>query len=286
MRFMLSGLGKYLTWRTFMGVLIALGGVLVSILLIDLVEQMRSIGSRVELSLPAAVYLTLLKTPMLIEQTLPFVVLAGSMMAAIGLNRSSELVAIRAAGVSAWRFLTPAAFVGFTLGVLVITALNPLGAWCYRIFEGEKDKALAEFAETGSSNGIWIRQGDVGGQVVIHADSVDSSGAALENATFMFFETRENALRFTRRIRAARAVLRPGFWQLSDLVDPRRSRSGVCRASSPKRAPRGSRRRVTNSNGRTCSPTPCCSRRWRRSARRSRCACSDWAIWPAGRRSA
>ena len=65
-----------------------------------------------------ALRLTLLKTPMLVEQTLPFVVLAGAMMAVIGLNRSSELVAMRAAGVSAWRFLAPSAFAGGKLDTI------------------------------------------------------------------------------------------------------------------------------------------------------------------------
>jgi lipopolysaccharide export system permease protein len=141
------------------------------------------------------------------------------MMAIIGLNRSSELVAMRAAGVSAWRFLAPSAFLGFVLGAIVITTLNPLGAYFYRIFEGEKSDQLSERAGSETDNGIWIRQGDASGQVVIHADGVDSTGAALTGATFIFFEVREEALRFTRRIRAERAVLRPGFWQLTNLIE-------------------------------------------------------------------
>ena len=99
--FLFSRLGRYITARVISGVAVALTCVLVSILLIDLVEQMRSIGARTELSMLEALRLTLLKTPMLIEQTLPFIMLAGTMMAVIGLNRSSELVAMRAAGVSA-----------------------------------------------------------------------------------------------------------------------------------------------------------------------------------------
>lgn len=221
MGFLLSRLGRYLMSRTLGGVIVALIGVLVSILLIDLVEQMRSVGTRVDLSLVQALYFTLLKTPMLIEQTLPFVMLAGTMMAMIGLNRTSELISLRAAGVSAWRFLTPAAFVGAVLGVIVITTINPLGAWCYQLFEARKDQALASYAEraTPASNGVWIRQGDADGQVVIHADSVDPNGATLRDATFMFFEVRDTTLRFTRRISAKEAVLRPGFWQLTDLTE-------------------------------------------------------------------
>ena len=218
--FLFTHLGRYITTRTIIGVGVALVGVLVSILLIDLVEQMRSIGARVELGLLEALRLTLLKTPMLIEQTLPFIVLAGTMMAIIGLNRSSELVAMRAAGVSAWRFLTPAALVGFMLGVIVITTLNPLGAHLYQNFEEAKARALSDYADTrAADNGVWIRQGDTSGQVVIHADSVDSSGARLRGATFMFFEVQNESLRFVRRIRAETAELKAGFWQLTDLVE-------------------------------------------------------------------
>ena len=57
------------------------------------------------------------------------------------------------------------------------------------------------------------------GQVVIHAERVDPNGPTLREATFMFFEVRDSTLRFIRRIRAREAVLRPGFWQLTDLVE-------------------------------------------------------------------
>ncbi len=116
MGFLFSRLGRYILARVFAGIFVAMAGVLASILLIDLVEQMRTLGTRTDIGLLEAARLTLLKTPMLIEQTLPFVVLAGAMMAIIGLNRSSELVSMRAAGVSAWRFLSPAAFAADCLG--------------------------------------------------------------------------------------------------------------------------------------------------------------------------
>lgn len=219
MSFFFSRLGRYIIGRVFGGICVALIGVLASILLIDLVEQMRTVGTRVDLSPLEAARLTLLKTPMLIEQTLPFVVLAGTMMAVVGLNRSSELVAIRAVGVSAWRFLAPAALAGVLIGVVTVTVLNPLGAALFTQFEAEKAEALDNRTAQSSENGVWIRQGDTQGQVVIHADSVDANGATLRGATFMFFEVEQDALRFTRRIRAEEAELRPGFWQLRRLVE-------------------------------------------------------------------
>ncbi|HVZ99768.1 MAG TPA: LPS export ABC transporter permease LptG [Caulobacterales bacterium] len=220
MGFLSSRVGRYLTMRTVTGVFVALGGVLVSILLIDLVEQLRSVGQHVDLSPWEAVRLTLLKTPMLIEQTLPFVVLAGTMIAMIGLNRSSELVALRAAGVSAWRFLLPPAFVGAVLGLLVITMLNPLGSWLYQGFEQERADLLSEARQAPAApHGVWIRQGDESGQVVIHADSVDATGTKLRNTSLMFFQVQDGTLRIDRRMRAAEADLRPGFWQLTDVLE-------------------------------------------------------------------
>jgi lipopolysaccharide export system permease protein len=216
MRFLFSRLGRYVFARVFGGIGIALIAVLASILTIDLVEQMRT---RTEIALIEAVRLTLLKTPMLVEQTLPFVVLAGVMMAIIGLNRSSELVAMRAAGVSAWRFLTPSAFAGIILGIVTITALNPLGARLFDVFESEREGALSPSSQANSEAGIWIRQGNEDGQIVIHADTVDDTGATLRGVTFMFFEEQQEVLRFTRRIRAETAQLRPGFWQLTNLVE-------------------------------------------------------------------
>lgn len=220
MSFLGSRLGVYIIGRILGGVAIALAGVLASILLIDLVEQMRTVGTRADLTLLEAARLTLLKAPMLVEQTLPFVVLAGTMMAVIGLNRSSELVAMRAAGVSAWRFLAPAALTGAALGALAVVALNPLGAHLYAQFEaGKADAISGPQGQNAGANGIWIREGNRDEQVVIQAAGVDASGATLQQATFMFFEQRQGALRFTHRIRARVAQLLPGHWQLTDVVE-------------------------------------------------------------------
>ncbi len=219
MVFLNSRLGIYLTQRTLSGIMTAMAAVLAAILLIDLVETMRSVGGDGDLSLLDGLRLTSLKLPMLIEQTMPFIVLAGAMLATIGLNRSSELIALRAAGVSAWRFLTPPAATALAIGLLVITVVNPIGAHAYQAFEAEKARLVSSARQIDMRNGVWIRQGDENGQVVIHADGFDANAARLDQVTFMFFEVRGGALQFERRIRAEHALLRPGFWQLSNLVE-------------------------------------------------------------------
>lgn len=223
MSFLATSLGRYLLWRSAAGIGIALAGVLASILLIDVVEQLRSLGDRVDLSLAQAAHLSLLKTPMLIEQTLPMVVLAGTMIAIVGLNRRSELIAMRASGVSAWSFLAPPAILAAALGVFVVLVLNPIGSDLYQQYEIEKARLLSDddSAEP-TPNGVWIRQGAPGGQIVIHADrwgGAGPNGGRLENVTLFQFSARDGALRFTRRMHADRAELRGGFWQLTNVVE-------------------------------------------------------------------
>lgn len=219
MSFLTSRIGRYLLVRSAVGYGIALGAVLAAILLIDVVEQMRTLGDRVDLSLLDAAQLTLMKTPMLIEQTLPFVVLAGAIIAVVGLNRSSELIALRASGVSAWRFLLPPVALAAAMGVFVATILNPIGAHFYQAYEVEKNRMLSETPEQPAGDQVWIRQPSPDGQIVIFADGWAQQGMQLNRATFMFFTASEGALRFTRRVVAEQAVLRPGFWQLSNLVE-------------------------------------------------------------------
>ena len=47
---------------------------------------------------------------------------------------------MRAAGISAWRFIMPAAAASFVIGLLTITLLNPLTTAMTAKFETERDR--------------------------------------------------------------------------------------------------------------------------------------------------
>lgn len=221
MDFLFTGLGRYLFVRTLSGFGVALAAVSASILLVDVVEQLRTVGARTDLSLWQALGLTALKTPMLIEQTLPFVVLAGAMIGLVQLNRRSELIALRASGVSAWRFLAPTAAAALLIGVFATTILNPIGARLYERFEQIQARLEgANESDVVTRNGVWLRQGDATTQTVIHAESIDPNSTTLRKVTFFVFEVRPDAtLSFVNRINAEEAVLRPSsMWELRSLV--------------------------------------------------------------------
>lgn len=219
-----SRLGRYLYTETAKGLALMLGIVATLIILVDFVEESRTVGARVEGISPFTLLkLTLLKTPMLVETSLPFIILFGTMFALFRLNRSSELIVMRAAGLSAWRFLTPPLTIAIVTGILGATALNPVAASMNARFEKTRAELVAGASETGASvtsdGRMWMRGGDRQRQTLIRALGANTMQSRLIEPTFFFFEPgRDGEMAFAERIDAESARLQAGFWQLEGAV--------------------------------------------------------------------
>ena len=191
------------------------------VLLIDFVELSRTVGGRADLGMAPLLWLTLLKSPSVIIQLLPFGLLFGVMGAFVVLNRQSELVAMRAAGISAWGFITPTAVAAFAGGIATILVLSPLAAVLNGRFEDLRAE-LTQGATPNAAHEIWLRQGDDRSQIVIHAKSHDMVGQTVRlKGVSLFVHTVAPAgqVNFSRRIEAAQALLTPGSWRLSDVSE-------------------------------------------------------------------
>lgn len=222
-----SRIQNYILKECLSGLLLVLGIFSLAIVLVDVVEQMRTVGGDVDISPAIALRLSLMKLPMLIEQTLPFSILISAMIAYSRLNRRSELSIIRASGLSAWRFLAPVSFMAVCLALLTMMILNPFGAKLVASFEMERAQLLQEGQNsfTVSNTGVWLRQGNDSSQTVIHAKQVEDGGLILIDVK-MIQEERlfrnggaTTDFGFVRRIDADRAYLRNGFWQLEDVIE-------------------------------------------------------------------
>lgn len=209
-------LSRYIAGRTLRGILLAFLVVTSIIALVDYVEASRNIGLEGDLSPLQLLTLTALKIPKLIEQTIPFVVLFGVMGALSGMNRRSELTVMRAAGLSAWRFLRPALVVTALIGILWSTVVNPLSS---RMM-GEYD-ARAAAVGTVQTKEIWLREGSDTAQRVIQAEALDLLGKRLDRVIFyeMGFAA-DGATVFERRFDAKTArLLTPGYWTLEQVIE-------------------------------------------------------------------
>jgi lipopolysaccharide export system permease protein len=198
---------------------IALGVIAALIMLIDFVEISRGVGSDVDLSGARIFGLMLLKSPQVIIQLLPFVFLFGTLAAFVVLNRRSELIAMRAAGVSAWRFVLPAAGAALVFGLITVSALGPLAASADGLFQRERTRLSGSAAGVEAVPTVWIREGDDTRQMVIRAERQDRSSARLLDVTFFIYTNGAEGMRtFSERIDADSASLSNGSWRLVNAV--------------------------------------------------------------------
>ncbi len=181
---------------------------------IDIVELLnRTAGHNVSTSV--VIGMAVLQLPNLGQKMLPFAILLGGVFTFVRLSRSRELVATRAAGVSAWDFLMPPLTVAVLIGVSVVTLFTPISARMFSEFAGLEARYVKgqESQLSVSINGLWLRQGDETQQSVIHALRVARQGEHLEDVVVFLYGAND---RFTGRIDARSAQLHDGYWVMNE----------------------------------------------------------------------
>lgn len=216
-------LTRYLLWQALMGMTAAAVVVIAVILLVDFVETSRDIATRVDISPVDAALFSMLKLPLLLQDTLPFIVLFGVLWTFFRLNRRSELIVMRASGVSVWRIMAPVVGLAVVIGLAGSMLLNPLGAASSAQFEARR-AALFEDRPVEETSGarVWLREVRDDQFVVIAARGIDD--ARLIEPVFRVYnpsgaESGRPALE--QQIMASQARLSGGFWLLSDAVEYR-----------------------------------------------------------------
>jgi lipopolysaccharide export system permease protein len=207
-------LTRYFGLRFLSSVLLVFLGIFGLVALLDYIELMRRASDIPNVSAILVAKTSLYRVPQVTERIMPFCVLIGAMSCYLNLSRRLELVIARAAGMSAWQFVSPALIVAFLLGVFATTVYNPVSATLQersKRFEAELfgDNTNAMF--TGGT--FWLSQRSDQGQAIINAKSSRAQGATLNGVSVFTFDP---AGHFTSRIEARAAVLDPGVWRLLD----------------------------------------------------------------------
>lgn len=226
----LGRIERYVLIQTLRALAVALGVISAVIMLIDFVEISRSVGSETDLSALQMIGLMVLKSPATILELLPFVFLFGTLSAFVSLNRRSELIAMRAAGISAWRFVLPAAGAALVIGVLTVAIANPLASWADGLYQ-RREQVLEGNAPAAGTQAVWLREGQEQRQMVIRAGSQNRATGEFRDVSFFIYVPDGRLRGFTERIDAASATLSPGNWKLTDAVSASSGRQGVRYAS-------------------------------------------------------
>ena len=205
-----STLGLYIMGRFARVLLGVFGTVCLLIYIIDFVEMLRRASDLPGITTAYVALVSLMRVPSISEQTLPFVILAGSMFAFVNLTRRLELVVARSAGVSVWQILSSPLLLALLLGIICVVAYSPIAAVL---------KQRADQMETGMfgrtradvDSSLWIRQRSIDGQAIIRAEQSSDNGTVLANVTAYVYEPDG---RFQERVEAAKARLSPGVWTM------------------------------------------------------------------------
>lgn len=208
-------LARYFAGRFIVASLAAFLGIFVLIVLVDYIELMRRTASIANASALFVAQTSFFRVPQLLERVMPFCILIGAMSCYLALSRSLELVVARAAGISAWQFITPALISSLMLGALATTIYNPLSAVMQeRAKEMEAQLFEGRAAGLQDASGFWINQSTSEGQAIINAASSQGQGVRLTGLTVFRFEPDGT---FKERIEAREAALEPGRWHFKDV---------------------------------------------------------------------
>jgi lipopolysaccharide export system permease protein len=212
-------LSAYIARHFFLWFCGVFGTMAVVTFLADYIELIRRGGSKVQATLSLLFEMAALQSPQTAQDVLPFAVLFGTMLAFWRLTRNNELVIVRAAGVSVWQFLMPAALVALLIGVIAVTIFNPIASRAAAAFAKLDAQVLGGGGPSEtvlSSAGFWLRQSDrTGDQIIIHGGKFASPDRLLDSVSIFFFD---DHTRFTSRIDARAARLETGNWLIEDGV--------------------------------------------------------------------
>jgi lipopolysaccharide export system permease protein len=204
-------LGRYIGLRFLRTILAVFAGFFALIYLVDFVELLRRSSDVEGANAGTVAFLSLLRTPAVAEQVLPFTVLFGAMVALLNLSRKLELVVARAAGVSAWQFLAPPLLVALLVGAFSVFVYNPLSAAMKQRADRIETKFFGKSGASAGDAGMWIRQRGGKGQSILRAERSADQGVTLGGVTAFVYDSEG---RFVERVSAASAQLEKGAWRL------------------------------------------------------------------------
>ncbi len=205
-------LGRYLSSRFLRMILAVFATIFSLVFVIDFVELLRRTGNIAGITTAKVAFLSLLRTPSVSEQVLPFCVLFGSMAVFLNLTRKLELLVARASGVSVWQFLGPPVVIALVIGVASVTALNPMSALMKQRADVMETAIFGEDSSSGPRE-IWVRQTGVDGESILRARSGADKNNNLTDVTAYVYDQDGH---FSERIKASGAVLQTGVWRLSN----------------------------------------------------------------------
>ena len=161
----------------------------------------------------------LLIMPQQIYEMFPMIALLGTMLGLGGLANNSELIIIRAAGVSMWKFVLSISKTAFLIMLFAIFIGEVIAPPAIQYAKLQRVKVLARQITLNTDYGLWVRDGDS----YVNVRRVETNGT-LTGIMLYTFNERNELLSLTR---AAKATYDGKDWYLSKVRKTVFTKKGV-----------------------------------------------------------
>ena len=151
----------------------------------------------------------LLRTPQLVQRFLPFAVLLGTLITLVRMNQNSEIISMKAAGISAHQILTPLVVASLVIAGLSFWFNDHVVARATKVLSAWQDADYGPVPQIRDERAnVWVRAGED----LIHADRVSGKGTRTVIVGLTIYDRAGDRLVAT--ISAARALRRGEGWHL------------------------------------------------------------------------
>ena len=153
-----------------------------------------------------------LRIPLLISRFLPFSVLLGTLIVFVGLNQNSEVVAMKAAGISAHQMLAPLIVASLGVALLAFTFNETVVVRSARVVNAWTDNDYKPIPpESGILSNVWVSHGGD----LVRARIVAGQGPSFRAQGVTVYERGAGAIQ--RIVDADRAVPQGTAWRLTNV---------------------------------------------------------------------
>ncbi len=201
-------LARYFAARFLVATIAVFASIFALVITVDYIELMRRAAGLADVSGLFVAQTALFRVPISLEKLMPFCIQIGAMASFLALSRRLELVIARAAGISAWQFITPAVLSALAIGAFATAVYNPVSAEMLERAKGMETKIFTDRVSTEGAS-FWMNQSTSEGQSIINAARSQGQGALLTGLTVFRYDP---SGAFRERIEAREAALEPGRW--------------------------------------------------------------------------
>lgn len=187
--------------------------------LFDLIELLRQAAKGETAGFFDALMMATLKSPQMMHIILPFVVLLSGLTFCLIFNRSSELIVMRAVGLSVWNILVPLAIAVVMIGLLDTLVFSPVTAWTARRYERMEERLGFTHSTplVWSEDGFWLREQKETGVQVLRASQIIQEKKKVYLKNVSVFEL-DNEGNFVQQTEGTSASLQKGLISVSQAI--------------------------------------------------------------------